>query len=113
MWQRWVGGLFFIGSYSPLWVILGVRQWDHTRLAAVVLLAVGFIAGAGMWAVISLTRRSIASTPIRLTGVSARESDAVAYLITYVLPLVDAPFDDLAKALPLALLLSVTGFIYV
>ncbi|TMC50358.1 MAG: hypothetical protein E6J20_17170 [Chloroflexi bacterium] len=107
-----MGGVFFLGSYTPLWLILGIRQWNATREIAELLLVVAVVSAVAMWGIIAFTRRSIASIPVRITAVSSRESDAVAYLVTYILPLIDVPFTDVTKAASLLVLLVVTGFIY-
>jgi hypothetical protein len=94
--------LLFFSSYAPLFVILGCRFWasssfDENRWALWLLFGIPILAllsliGAFFWWV-----RTSSPVTARVTAIQRKDSEVMAYVVTYLLPFVAIDFDKPGK----------------
>ena len=104
--------LLFISSYFPVLVIFTILGWPDYGYLAVVPLAVGVVGVAG---IVSVGRWVKSTSPLRMpiATVHRRDAEALAYLVTYVLPFLDLNLADPGKVASLAILFVTLAVIYV
>jgi hypothetical protein len=104
--------VLFLSSYAPLFLILVIRDSFASRWVSVGfgVLAAGSLLGLFVYLRLAL---SLAPLPITVSSVTARDGDAMAYFVTYLLPFLDVSFEDRGNAVALGILLLVLGVVYV
>jgi hypothetical protein len=102
----------FLSSYAPLFVILGLRQWSSNLLLAQLALSTALISVITLFVFLRLAR-SISTVRLSVSRVRTRDGDVAAYVVTYLIPFLDASFDEPAKAAGLVVLLGVILVLYV
>lgn len=106
----WVRLRLFASSYTPLWVIIALRQ-DRAAVAWFFVLCA--VAGAASTVVIFVDVYRLAPSPDRVAAVADRGSEVAGYLATYLLPFVMVSAPDGRDLAAYALFLLVTASIYV
>lgn len=103
--------LLFLSSYSPLFMILAIRNWE-TRWIATSLVA---LAGCSvLWLVAFLHHaRNLAGVAIRVARATPRDGDIVSYVVSYLLPFLAVDFARPADVASLSVLLAVIALLYV
>ena len=107
-----IRAILFLSSYSPLFVILVIRDSFESVGWSVALIG------------ISLTSIAVLLTYLKLAGslephfATAREvyprgTEAIGYIVTYLIPFLDVDLGDDETLASLALLLGVIGVLYV
>lgn len=120
--RRWLRALLFLSSYAPLWLMLAIqcapkdigKGFESGWLLAC---AIGFCAVA----VVSLLvlwlhiRKVQQTSPHRaaITAVQHKDSEAMRYIASYLLPFLSFSFTDWRMILCLAAFVGVIGVIYV
>lgn len=105
-------GLLFLSSYTPMFVLIGVRSWDDspevTRGCAV-------LSGLGIigLALFLFFAQKHAELPVRVTQVERRDADVAAYAATYLLPFMTVFTGEAADVLSLLGFIAVLGVVYV
>ena len=105
--------IFFASSYAPLFVIVAIREIRGSPDVALALVVVAGASAVALFALLEYSRRAIGATEFAVTGVSAHESDAVGYIVTYLIPFLDLGLNDPIRAISLIFLLLVVGALYV
>jgi len=114
----------FLGSYTPLFVLLALLEWDNAIFGAlkiatlsVNILPLAFLALAtvGIIATVSflLVARTLSPTSITPKIVDSHMQETLAYLITYLIPFVGFEFTDIPGVIANALLFLIIGFLYI
>jgi hypothetical protein len=102
--------LWFLSSYSPLWVMLGLR-FDPCWLRAG-LVALGFACAAGVaFLLVRGAKERPTNTTLTITGDAG--ADVSGYLAAYLLPFVTVSDPTALDALAYAIFILVAGLVYV
>jgi hypothetical protein len=105
-----VRSLLFLSSYSPLFIILGIRNIE-APLAPWVL----FLASATMlmfvFYIVVMTRMNTMSITVRMS--KPKGADVMTYVITYLLPFLAVDLNRIEDALSIAIFLAMVGVLYV
>jgi hypothetical protein len=110
--RRWILWSLFLSSYTPLFILVGlrsIRRSDEIAAAAGVL-TVGGMVGTGLF---MLTAHRKAVGEYTLTDVECRDGDVGAYAATYLLPFLpifSGSWQDIAS---LGAFLVILGVVYV
>lgn len=114
----------FLGSYSPLFILLCLLEWNNSLLGSLTIrqitifwLPLLFALLAVLGIIITLTLLSVAKTIapifIKPTVTDKRGEETLAYLITYLIPFIGFRFDSLPSATANVVLFVMIGFLYV
>lgn len=76
--------LLLLSGYSPLVILLGIR--DHDAVQSWVIIAVGIVFAAGLPAVIALARTTTQPMPARVVTARDAALEVAGYLTSYILP---------------------------
>jgi hypothetical protein len=104
--------LLFLSSYAPLLVILAVRDSFRSWWASVGLSILALLAVLALWGYL-LAVESLEPITATVKGVVVRSGESMSYIVSYLLPFLDARLDEPRTALSLGILLSIIGIIYV
>lgn len=104
--------VLFLSSYSPLFVILGLRNSFGNDVVRYGMLALAILSVAFLVVFLAMAR-GITGTRIRVDEANSRDGEAMSYIVTYLLPFLDVSFTDAANALSLTVILLVIAVIYV
>jgi hypothetical protein len=110
--RRWVLWALFLSSYTPLFVLVGLRSIPSSRPIAI---ASGGLAIAGISGTVIFLFAVKSKTPGRyeLLDVESRDPDVAAYAATYLLPFLtifSGTWEDLSS---LAAFIGILGVVYV
>ncbi len=103
--------VLFLSSYSPLFLILGLLNSRNADLSAVF-----YAITIGSILVLFLffrTYRDMTTDQVTIKTVSSRDSDALAYIVSYLLPFLGISFIDVPTALSLGIFVVIIGIIYI
>jgi len=93
--------LLFLSSYAPLFLILGFRFWaskSYDQYPKVLILLLGLpVASLGALYLFLAWVRSSAPRTLRVKAVQRKDSEVMAYVVTYLLPFVAIDFDKTGK----------------
>ncbi len=104
--------LLFASSYLPLFVILSVRHWEKYRSVCIGLLVLGAVSLAAL-VVFWLYARKNTKAEFTIVTSSPNNAEAMSYIVSYIIPFLDLPFDELRNAISLAVFFFMLGVIYV
>ena len=104
--------VLFFSSYAPLFVILAIRTPAGQQKTAAALWLTALFSAIGLF-VFLRTARGLAANAITIKSASPKDSDAMSYLVTYLVPFLDVHFSDISNAISLAILFITVGIIYV
>lgn len=104
--------LMFASSYAPLLVIFWLVDSFSSTALGLVCLVVAIAGCLGLLAVmVTASRLNPVST--RLADVRARDTDALSYVVTYLVPFVGANAGTLRERIAYLLLFSVLAVLYI
>lgn len=105
--------LLFLSSYVPLFVIIGILVFNKNWIVATVifLLAACFI--CALWSYLRYCRKKLKHTFSKLRDYRARDSEAMSYIASYIVPFATFPLDGWTQVLALTVFLLVLLMIYV
>ena len=104
--------ILFLSSYTPLFVVLGIKATAHNWVVAVALVALGLLSGLAMLGLLIWTR-TISPMPVSIANSSSASGDVVAYLFTYVVPFVGSSTSSTADLVSLVILFATIGLVFV
>lgn len=102
----------FLSSYSPLFVLVGIRSAGESGVLTVAAGVLVIAGGVGTFSLLHTT----ASKPkenYRLLEVDRRDGDVAAYAATYLLPFLTVFSGKAVDVLSLGVFVAFLGFIYV
>lgn len=104
--------LLFLSSYFPLSLIFFV-VFVHDRWGiTVAVLAVG--SGGLVWMLLYLRiAQRLGAIPITIVAFQRRDAEAMAYIVTYIIPFLVIPFHGWKEGIALAIFFVVLGILYV
>jgi hypothetical protein len=103
--------ILFLSSYTPLFVIIGIKTFSASRPAGVGLVAIGLLAGGAMLALLAWSR-TINVTPVKVLTATSASEDVVAYLFTYILPVLGVSTNGAADIFALVILFITIGLVF-
>lgn len=104
--------LLFLSSYFPLAVILAILFFEKNVWLAVAFLVAGSIGVIGLMIYLSIAQR-ISPIQVTVKGYQRKDSEAMSYILSYLIPFVVTPSDEWHKAVSLGLFFVVLGLVYV
>jgi hypothetical protein len=104
--------LLFLSSYFPLSLIFFVILVQEHRRVAVGILTVG--AGGLLWMLLYLRKaQNLGGIQLKITGFHRRDAEAMAYIVTYIIPFLVIPFHGWKEGIALSIFFVVLGILYV
>ncbi len=104
--------LLFFSSYAPLLVILSVRNYFNNRVVSLSLLGVAIVSVLTLFGYLRVAH-SLAPHGITVNDATSKDGDAMSYIVTYIIPFLDAPMNEPLKAISLGILFAVLGVLYI
>lgn len=107
----WARIILFLSSYSPLLVILGLLNSENWMLSAVL-----YAIAAASLVVLYLflaSHKGEDTDQVAVKKVASKDSEALSYIVTYLLPFLGISIKELVTAISLAIFIAVIGIIYV
>lgn len=105
-------GILFLSSYTPLFVILGIKAANRDIVVAWAFVLVGIASGVAMLLVLAWTRR-LGSTPVQVLSASSGSGEVVAYVFTYLIPFVGTSIATTADVIALVVLFATIGLVFI
>jgi hypothetical protein len=104
--------LLFLSSYFPLSLIFFVILVQEHRYIAIGILAVG--SGGLLWMLLYLRKaQTLGAIQIEIAGFHRRDAEAMAYIVTYIIPFLVIPFHGWKEGIALCIFFVVLGILYV
>lgn len=104
--------LLFLSSYFPLSLIFFVILVHEHRILATGILAVGL--GGLVWMLLYLRKaQTLSGLQIKIAAFHRRDAEAMAYIVSYIIPFLVIPFHGWKEGIALAIFFVVLGILYV
>jgi hypothetical protein len=104
--------LLFLSSYFPLSLIFFVILVHEHRKIASGILAIGL--GGLLWMLLYLRKaQTLGGVQIKIVEFHRRDAEAMAYIVTYIIPFFVIPFHGWKEGVALAIFFVVLGILYV
>lgn len=104
--------LLFLSSYFPLSLIFFITLVREHRYVASSILAVG--TGGLLWMLLYLRKaQSLSAVRVKIAGFQRRDAEAMAYIVTYIIPFLVIPLHEWKEGLSLSIFFVVLGILYV
>ena len=117
--KRWAKIGLFISSYSPLFILLAVQEWQNKVLGEVhgfnvlpLIFAAGILAGLTFIAGLIFVSKKSSVVSVHVVEVRTSNQDTLSYLITYLVPFIGLKFNDDTGLVVNLLLLAFIGTLY-
>src|SRR5215831_1215181 len=104
--------ILFLSSYAPLFLIVAMRGWRHSRGLAAFLATAAVISVVVLFAFLRTAQR-LASDKVHVSSISSRDGDAMSYIVSYLLPFLAVNLNDVADVGSLGVVLLVIALLYV
>ena len=105
-------GLLFLSSFLPAFLIFTLLNWAKYGPWALLPLLAGFVGILGLLAVLAWVRTTV-PIPLLVKSVHRKDAEALAYLVTYVLPFLSVNFSDLTSLAGFFVLFVTLAIIYI
>jgi hypothetical protein len=104
--------LLFLSSYFPLSLIFFVIFFSEHHKVAISILAVG--TGGLLWMLLYLKKaKSLAPFQLKIAAFHKRDTEAMAYIVTYIIPFLAIPLHGWKEGIALSIFFIVLGILYV
>ena len=103
--------ILFLSSYSPLFVILGVRHYAVHRIPALLLFALAAASVLTLAVYLNLASQ-LSSYSLDIKTVRSRDGDAMSYVVTYIIPFLDIHLNEVPDIISVIILLAVLALVY-
>ena len=104
--------MLFLSSYSPLFVILGIRAFRDNVIAAALLIGLAALSVAFLITFLSLMNQ-LAPHQVQVSEAQSRDVELIGYILTYLLPFLDISFSEFTSVVPLGLFILIIAVLYV
>jgi len=104
--------LLFLSSYLPVFVIFTLLAWTSYGPWALLSLLAGVLGIIGVLAAFWWAR-STEPEGVTVASVERKDTEALAYLVTYVLPFLDVDLSDSVKILGFVILFVTLATVYI
>jgi hypothetical protein len=105
-------GLMFLSSYLPEFLIFTLLTWGPYGYWALAPLVAG-IAGIGGILIVLWWVGSTAPITVSVARVHRKDAEALAYLVTYVLPFLSLDLSEPTRAISFVILFSTLAIVYI
>ena len=105
--------LLFLSSYVPLFLIIGILVFAKSWLAASVIFFLAACFTFTLWLYLRYFRRKNKRAFSRLSDYHSRDSEAMSYIASYIVPFATFSLDVLPQILALAIFVLVLLVLYV
>ncbi|MGZ0174363.1 MAG: hypothetical protein ACKVHE_33080 [Planctomycetales bacterium] len=102
----------FLSSYFPLCLIFAIVFYDKNYWAALTVLLSGFVGLLGTLVYLRYAQRFNA-VKVAVKGHQRKDSEAMSYILTYLVPFVVLPSDNWQKMVSLAVFFFVLALLYI
>jgi hypothetical protein len=104
--------VLFLSSYTPLFLIMGVKYGLVRHYFGLAMLGLSVLSiGALCWFLASAKR--FASDRVTVEKISGKDTEAMSYIVTYLIPFLDIKIDEASNWVSLLLLFLVVAILYV
>ncbi len=104
--------LLFISSYFPLLMIFTLQNWKTHGFWSLIPAVIGAASLLGLAAFIHFV--STTSPRIQqVVQVQSKDTEVMAYIISYVFPFLGLNFDDIMNVVSLSIFFAILGLIYI
>lgn len=105
--------LLFLSSYFPLSVMLFLLLLSkHQTNAAIAVLSLGIVGLVGLSLYLKIAA-GLSSFEVKVARVTRKDGEAMSYIVTYLLPFLSVPLDDVLSVVNLLIFLIVLAILYV
>lgn len=104
--------VLFLSSYTPLFLIMAVKYGSANRYFALAMVLLGAISILLLLFYLKQSSR-LAVDHVIVEKISGKDTEAMSYIVTYLIPFLDIKIDELSSSLSLLLLFLVVGVLYV
>jgi hypothetical protein len=105
--------LLFFSSYFPLFLILGILFASKNWILTVAIICLGSLTLFELWRYLHDRRRRMQHSFSKILDYSRRDSEAMSYIASYVVPFATFSLDVISQALALAVFVIVLMVLYV
>jgi hypothetical protein len=106
--------LFFLSSYVPLFVIIGILVFQKNWIAATVIFFLSACFTFALWFYVHYYYRHTHKRGFsKLRAYRSRDSEAMSYIASYIVPFATFPLDGWTQILALTVFLGVLLMLYV
>jgi hypothetical protein len=104
--------VLFLSSYTPLFLIMAVKYGEAHWYFALVMVLLG---GVSVALLLFYLKRSskLAIDRVTVEKISGKDTEAMSYIVTYLIPFLDIKIDELSSSIALLLLFFVVGVLYI
>jgi|SRR5580692_5950184 hypothetical protein len=104
--------ILFLSSYMPLFLIMAIKYGLPHRYFGGAMLALGLLSAIVLVLYLNAAR-TFGSDRVVMEKVSAKDTEAMSYIVTYLIPFLDVKIDEPTNLISLGLLFTVVGVLYV
>jgi len=104
--------VLFFSSYSPLFLILAVRNLDKTMIGSAILVGISLLSLLFLGRFMNSAKHQ-ALFHVTVTRVESRDSEVMAYIVTYLIPFLGISVSDFVDAVSLSIMLGLIAVLYV
>jgi hypothetical protein len=104
--------ILFLSSFAPLLVVFGLLDSFSSQPARWVCYGLAFVSMGALGPLFHQVRR-LAGQSIEVSRARPRDSDALAYVVTYLIPFLALPTDTWTRRASLVIFIAVVAVLYV
>ena len=104
--------VLFLSSYTPLFLIMAVKYAPAHRYFALSMILLAVISIVLLLFYLKQSA-SLAVDHVVVEKISGKDTEAMSYIVTYLIPFLDIKLDEISSAVSLLLLFLVVGILYV
>jgi hypothetical protein len=104
--------VLFLSSYTPLFLIMAVKYGKGHCYFALTMVLLGVISVVLLLFYLKRSS-SLAIDNVTVEKISGKDTEAMSYIVTYLIPFLDIKIDELSSSISLLLLFFVVGVLYV
>lgn len=103
--------VLFVSSFSPLLLVFALLDSWGRGLPTRICIALAVLSWIALWLVLRVASR-LSRVPVRAAIAKRRDSELLAYIVTYFVPFLTVPADSLRKGLALGIFVALIAIFY-
>jgi hypothetical protein len=104
--------ILFLSSFSPLMLVFALLDSWGRGLPTQICIGLAVASWLGLFVIIRVAA-SLAAVPVRVATATLRDTELLAYVVTYFVPFLTVPADSLRRALALGIFVVLIAIFYV
>jgi hypothetical protein len=104
--------VLFLSSYTPLFLIMAVKYGSGHRYFGLSMVLLSVISIALLFFYLKQSS-TLAVDHVVVEKISGKDTEAMSYIVTYLIPFLDIKLDEISSSVSLLLLFLVVGILYV